>query len=336
MATVSTPSSAIKFGRSYQMLVTGRSSTPAFPSVVEVNFPLTLSFSITHNIFAAANVADFSIYNLSADNRSEIFFNQFLKTQAYPVQLRAGYISQSPLGLSGDAGSLPLIFDGFSNVAYTERSGVDLITRINAIDNGDLTSGKPAAVFVNGNGNASAGTPWAVMVSRVMSCLGNGIQPGIVSVTPAPPAVGIRGRKFDGSVWEALVSLAAEATSQGGKVYIENGVCNMIGQIDTVSTNVLGTLQASTGLLGIPRYTGATIECSCVFEPALKIGALINLNSAEIQEQSNATFNTAQVANGLCKIVAYTHRGTISGVQSGDAISEITLMKLDTPVGAGS
>lgn len=336
---ITTPSSSVKFGRAYQMRITGRSSTRKSPSIVEVDFPLTLAFSVTHEQFSNGAAGDFSLYNLSADNRSEIFFNTTIKTQQYPIELRAGYISQSPLGLLGDSNGLPLIFKGFANVAYTERTGVDLVTKINAIDNGDQTTGQPA-VSVPQNFYISPGTPWVDMVRQVMQCLaGVGISIGTVSVTPPPPPVGIRGRVFNGSAWKVLERLADEATSMGARFFVEKGVCNMIGQKDSVAANVLGTLQASTGLLGIPRYTGATIQCSCIFEPALRIGALINLNSSELQEQGNATFNTAtsaSTANGLCKITAYTHHGTISGVQSGDCISDITLMKVDTPVGAGT
>lgn len=315
----------MKFGRSYHMTVTGRTSVPGRPVEISVNFPLTLEFNITHNIFAAANTADFSIYNLSAGNRSEISFNQFLKSQPYPIKLRAGYISQNQLGLAGTPDSLPLIFDGFSNIAYTERSGGDLITRINAFDNGDITTGKPAAVFPK-NFSIAPSTTFPDMVRQVMSALRPNVAPGNVLVTPVPDPVGSRGRSFTGTVWTALLDLAREAA--GAKVYIENGVCNMLGQNDTLGGNNLGVLQASTGLIGIPRYTGANILVSCVFEPSLTIGKTLELNGTFL---NNGTGPSAP-----CKIVAYTHRGTISGVESGDAVSDITLMSVNTPLGVNS
>lgn len=302
------------------MSVTGKSNIP-----ITIEFPTTLEFSITHNIFASANVADFSLYGLSATNRSEISFNQFLKPQPYPVILRAGYISQQPSGLTNSLSSLPVIFNGFANVAYTERGGPDLVTRINALDNGDITSGQPAGFFGPTNSyTAPVGTPFNTMVLEVMKRLTGGVKPGSVIVNPVPDPVTGKPRTFSGNVWAALQQLAEEAA--GAHVYIENGVCNMLGQNDTQPVaNSLGILQSSTGLLGIPKYTGATILCSCIFEPSLVIGAQITLNSQ---------FNP--IANGACKIVAYTHHGTISGVESGQLYSDITLMQLATPLGAAS
>ena len=315
----------VKFGRSYRMTVAGRSSTPSAPINIEINFPLTLEFTITHNIFASANTANFSMYNLSVDHRSEITFNQFLKARPYPVTLLAGYISEQPKGLYSDPAFLPTVFDGFANVAYTERVGSDLITRINAIDNGDLTTGK-AAGFFSGSGpdsyTAKPGTDFVTMVKAVMGHLTGGVKPGEVRIDARqlPPPLP-KERPFTGNVWQALQDLAREANF--AHVYIENGVCNMLGQDDVLlETGSMGILRSETGLLGVPRYTGNTIMVSSIFEPTLKIGARIELKS-EFNED----------ANGMCKIVAYTHRGTMSGVSSREAISEITLMKLDTPLG---
>lgn len=322
----------MKFGRSYLMTVTGK--TPGLPPIT-IGFPTTLELNITHNIFSASNVADFSLYNLSTSNRSEISFNQFLKPQPYPVILRAGYISQQG-GLIGSPASLPIVFNGYANIAYSERNGSDLVTRINAFDNGDIASNLPPVYFNASNSyTAPKGTLFVDMVTQVMSRLiPNGIRPGSIIVDPSQlPGPLLARRTFNGRVWTQLEQLASEiGKGSGGKVYIENGICNMLGQKDTIpSISSLGTLSSSTGLLGIPKYTGATILCSCIFEPSLIIGAIINLDSS-----SFAPSNNLGSPNGPCKVVAYTHRGVISGVQSGELISDITLMQISTPLGATS
>lgn len=309
----------MKFGRSYQMTVTGKSNTE-----IVFGLPLTLDFNVTHNIFAEANVGDFSIYNLKSSSRSEIQFNQFIKAQQYRVTLRAGYISQTSSGLLGYPASLPVIFTGYSNVAFTERSGPDLITRLNAFDNGDITTSTPATQFPL-NASIPPNTSFESAVTQVMSyLLPAKIGTGFVKVTPEPAPIGPRGMALQGTVWTKLQSMAREAA--GAKVFIENGVVNMLGQNDTLGGNNLGILRSSTGLLNIPKYTGYTITCSSIFEPALAIGKTVVLDSSDAPTE----------ANGLCKIVAYTHRGTISGVQSGDAISDITLMSATTPLGVNS
>lgn len=304
----------MKFGRSYQMTVVGLSG-----NLISINFPLTLEFNITHHQFAQSNVADFSIYNLSSTKRSDIACNQFIKLQPRQVILRAGYASQNTLGQLGDPNSLPVIFNGYLNVAYTERSGSNLITRINAFDHGDTSSSKPATIFPN-NFSIPANTSFEQMVLQVMGCLrGSGINPGAVQVSNPPPPI-TRPRPFSGPVYETLVQLSLEAP--GTRVFVEQGVCNMVGYNDSLGGNNLGTLTSETGLLGIPKYTGATILASCVFEPALAINKTINLDS---------TF--APLVNGPCKIIGYTHSGTISGSKSGDAISDIEMQSLNTIAG---
>lgn len=328
----------MKFGRSYLMTLTGKSGRE-----IAISFPTTMTFDITHNIFAAANVANFSFFNLSASNRSEISFNQFLKAQPYPMTLRAGYISQVSAGLNGVPAALPIIFKGFANVAYTEKNGSDLVTRINAFDNGDIASDLPSIYFNEANAyTAPQGTLFVDMVQAVMERLKpNGVEPGkiIIAASQLPGPVGglpplLLGppRVFNGRVWKNLEQLASEA--KGAHVYIENGKCNMIGQNDTIpGESSLGTIKSETGLLGIPKYTGATILCSCIFEPSLIIGAPIQLDSTTFRGSGSSP---AQAPNGPCKIVAYTHRGTISGVESGELVSDITLMQLSTPLGAAS
>jgi hypothetical protein len=324
---------ATKFGRTYQLQVDGLSSTPTVPYPITVGFPITLELNVVHNIFAAANTGDFSLYNLSSTNISQIAFSTYLKAQPYRIQLRAGYLSQQP-GITGSPSSLPVVFNGFVDVAFTERSGPNLITRINAFDNGDITSDNHSICFGPTNSyTATAGTLFPAMVQDVMRRLTpNGISVGQVILNtaqiagkPAMTSVVTKDRNFaTGRVWEALENLAAEAGT-GTYVYIENGVVNMLGPKDILpAPNSLGVLQSSTGLLNIPKYTDSTILCSMIFEPSLTIGAQIELNS---------TYNTR--VNGLCKIVAYTHHGTISGVQSDSLYTDVTLQKLSTALGQG-
>lgn len=304
----------MKFGRSYWLSATGLGGRE-----VTASFPLTLDLATAHSVNAESNVGDFSLYNLGAGQRAVLAINQFSKVQPYPITVRAGYISQNQLGLSGSPLSLPIIFDGFIRVAYTEKAGSDLITRINALDDADLCNSDGSAVFP-ANYSIPAGTPFNVMVSQIMSLLKPLIQPGNVTISPMPPAVSSRGsRPFSGRVWNALVELANEV--HGTQVYIQHGVVYMITQNNTTGPNNLGTLQSSTGLLGIPKIVVPNILCSCVFEPSITVGALINLKS-----------KYTPTINGPCKIVGYNHVGRISGVESGNLITELTLQSIDAPL----
>lgn len=309
---------SVKFLRSFQMKVTGRSGVELF-----INYPLTLTFDITNHIFSAANSAQFSLYNLSERNRSEILVDaQLKKIGGFPITLNAGYQTQYPqagtqlAAISKTSTPLPTIFNGFVNVAYTERNGPDLITRIDAMDLGDVGTSDPSAVFPS-TFKVAKGTSFVNKILSMMRLLKH-VKPGVVVVTPAQPAA-TGNEVYVGRVWTYLQDIAAGV---GGNVFVENGVCNMLGQNDVVpGVNNLGELTSDTGLLNIPRYTGHTVTCSCVFEPALAIGKQISLKS-----------QYAGAPNGPYKIVQYSHKGTISGSVSGDAVSDITLISLPSPV----
>lgn len=358
---------AIKFGRAYQLMVLGNNSTPGNPQPVYLNFPLTLDFDVTHHLFAQANEANFSIYGLSAANRNLIQFNSFLKPQPYAVTLSAGYVSQLTGGYQGNLSSLPVVFSGYANVAYTERSGPNLITRINAFDSGDVTNGRPAGYVAAGPLPASApsvapldyylggflvppprspsgslgyaaqpGTPFDEVALTLMGYLDpvfGTVSPGVVKITPFPPSPvpGPRPRVFNGSAWDQLQVLASEA--YGAHVYIENGVCNMLGQNDTLGTAALPILNASSGLLGVVMYDGYNATVRTIFEPSYRIGCELVLQS-QFTNLGSGSADTGY--SGTFKIVAYRHYGRISGVDSGDCFTDLTLLKTNTPQGNAS
>lgn len=308
----------MKLGRKYQMMVTGRSGSPIY-----LEYPLTVEFEITHHTFAAGNHANFSLYNLSKKHREDLLIDQWFKGRPYPITFNAGYESQQPQSAArvtntttAVQSTLPQIFNGFVNIAYTERVGSDLITRINALDNGNVTSDQPSAVFPP-NFVIAANTPFSTAVRSMMALL-VGVKPGVVVVTPLPKPPASRPWSPTGKVWEVLQTLAPK----GGDVFIEDGVCHMLGQNDVLpGVNNLGTLRSDTGLLNIPKYMGYTVECSCIFEPALKIGKYIDLRS-----------DFSPVVNKRYKIHKFTHSGVISGSLSGNATSNISLNALPSPV----
>lgn len=310
----------IKFDRNYRMMVTGRSGNSIY-----LEYPLTLEFDVTSHIFAAGNKAEFSIYGLNKKNRDDLLIDQWLKIRdGYPIILNAGYRSQQPNGGAAVVGDstyqtspLPEIFNGFINVAYTERLGSELVTRIDAIDNGNVTSNSPSASFPS-NFVIAANTPFVSVIKAMMGLLVN-VRVGAVVVTPTPRPPVTRNWTPTGKVWDALQTM----TPPGANVFIFNGVCHMLGENDVIpGANNVGTLNAETGLLNIPKYMGNSVVCQCVFEPALAIGKYVNLESE---------FSPSMT--GRYKIIQFTHSGTISGAVSGTpATSTITLQKLPAPV----
>lgn len=309
----------MKFGRSYYMSVTGLDGVDIVASL-----PLTMEFTSQHTQNAEANVGNFSIYNLSKNDRSALVINSWSKgsgpenAQFFPITVRAGYISETG-GLKGSPQSLPIVFDGYIREAFTEKSGSDIITRINALDNGELCTGQGSAVFPE-SFRIPSNTPFVQMVRMVMGQMGILVHTGKIIINPVPPSVGPRGRNFTGSVWVALQTLALEVG--GTDVFIQHGVVNMITQNDVVGLNNLAVLDSTTGLLDVPKIIVPNIVCTMIFEPNVTLGTLINLKS---------TYNPT--ASGPCKIVGYKHSGVISAVQSGNLTTELTLQYTKSAVG---
>lgn len=294
------------------MMATGKSGIPVY-----IRYPLTLEFEISSHYFAAGNKAEFTIFNLNKGNRDALLIDYWMKTlDGFPITLNAGYRSQQStqlvVGDTPNQSSLPQIFSGFINEAYTTRVGSDLLTRIDAVDNGNIASELPPADFPP-TFSVAANEPFADMVKRMMALLVN-VKVGEVLVTPARKPYVTKAWTPVGKVWDVLQTV----TPPGANLFIFNGTCHMLGQNDTLPVeNGLRELSVETGLLNIPKYTGNGVVCTCIFEPTLAIGREINLKS----EHSKAM-------NGKYKIVQYDHSGTISGATSGDATSTITLQRV--------
>lgn len=316
----------IKFSPSYQLSLTPNHATvPVGPQLpILINFPSTIDIHIEHTLEAASNVCELSVHGLSATHRRQITYNLPVAPALFPLTLRAGYVSQLALGVYAPASSLPVIFSGFGRIAYTERVGCDLVTRINALDNGNVATATQNRAFLDGSPensySAPVGSTFQGIARSLMSLLRPGIQEGQIVIEDAVCPGPIKGkpRVFTGDVWEALKKFAEEA---GAKVFVENGVCHMLSQNSVLrGPSALPEISSATGLLDVPRFTDQNVECLCVFEPRLVMGTLVNLKSS-----------VTPWINGKYKVIQYTHAGTISGSQASTMTTKVNLQKLDQP-----
>lgn len=285
----------MKFGRIYTLNVQGQN----LPHTL--SFPLTVSFDIERHTFSMANTAKFSITGLSLSSRKDILFDQILKPKFYELKFNAGYRSQTEFP--------PLIFKGNVSLAYTTRSGPELVTHIEALDGGfgiDNCEINPPQVVPS---------PWKFIptMKKVMSLLPN-VDVGQIILDPLHPIPdGTRPLPLSGLAWDILQTY----TPKKGDLFIDNGVVHMLAQNSTISgTSGLPELSSSTGLLNIPIKHGYTVECQSLFEPNFRIGQFITLKSSLASEW----------VNGQYKIIGLHHYGTIGGVDSGDCFTDLTLL----------
>lgn len=287
----------MKFGRTYELRISGKNAEHTF------RFPTTLKFDIERNIFSSVNEGKFTIVNVNDAARKDIYLDRSLGYAEYlPVQLSAGYVSQP---------TVPIIFRGNVKVAYSERQGSDILTQISAFDGG----------FAVANGFASFTRPkgwnFVQVVTDIIKTMPH-VSPGTIT----PQVVdNTRNKVINGASWAQLQAMAAPT---GAQLFIDNEVVNLLSQKGAITDQSgIPTIQSSTGLLNIPRKIGNNILVTMILEPRIRIGNIVQLNSL---------LNSS--VNGQYKIIGFHHYGTISGVDSGEAFTDLTLLDQKAPVNA--
>lgn len=279
----------VKFGRIYELKVQGQELGEHL-----IKFPLTCKFSVERKNFAMSNTAQFSIYGLSLSSRKDIYYDSYFKKALVPISFKAGYSSQS---------NIPLIFSGNVKLAYTTREGPELVTHIDALDGGFGVDTSTIAQTID------PGWLFTPTIKRVMGKLA-GVKVGQVLVGKEPEP-GKSSVTFNGKVWDEL----QKYVPANGSLFIDNGVVNMLGQNITLPAPGIKELSSETGLLNIPKKYGYQVDCQCLFEPNFVIGQFVKLVST-----------LAPWVNGDYKVIGLHHSGTISGVESGDARTDISLL----------
>ena len=281
-----------KFGRNYLLLVEKTNG-----ETLEIQPPFTVEFDIHRNSFSSANVCSIRIYNLSPNNRNQITKDQFDTLDNRTIEFRAGY---------GD--NLSIAFKGMITQAWSVREGTNFITQIESYDGG--------FAYLNAVTDAQfpAGTPNDSIIDTFAADLEKyGVSKGVIAqIGDTIP----RGNAYSGSTTEIM----REYTN--GSFYIDNSKCNVIGEDQCIDGSI-PVINSQSGLLGTPLKENQYITFEMIFEPGLKIGQLI-----EIQSEGATRFN------GTHKVVWLKHTGMISDAVCGNAITSVGVLSGSfTPVG---
>lgn len=204
-----------------------------------------------------------------------------------PIILQAGYGS-----------NLATIFSGSITSAWSVREGTNFVTTIECFDGG--------YAFNNGETNETfpAGTPIKTVLTTVAGNLPNVSLGAIGNYTGSlDRGIGVSGNSMD---------ILRELT--GGGVFIDNSKVNCLGDNECLPANGIAVIDDSSGLLGTPLREQTILTFDMLFEPKLVCGQQVFLNSS-----------TAGNFNGINKVTAVSHRGTISGAVCGDAITSVQM-----------
>lgn len=272
-----------KFFRNYLVQIEVRGG-----GVITVGLPYSIDFDITRNTLSSANVCQVRLRNLAPDTRDLIRWNQSDYGNPRTIRLFAGY--------GEDITNLGEIFSGTYNAAWSVREGVDFITQIECYDGG--------FAFANGDTNIQfpAGTPLREQIRAIMAKGLPGVTPGAVGLYP-----GFSGRRcsYVGNTADILSGLT------GNGFFIDRGQAHALATNEFIaSQEPIFEINAATGLLNTPTREVTIARFEMIFEPRLNVGYLVRISSA-----------TESSFNGVFKITAVKHRGTISPVVCGEVIT---------------
>lgn len=302
----------VKFGRTYSMQIQRSPGVSAsslaslnfavsasLPNAIVVDYPLTLELHVERSTLSSCNVGHFVVFNLSEDTRRQIFKDRFQTdlSSTRQILLYAGYQSQLVKGAT-----LPLIFSGQIRWAYSYRRKQDWITEIEAFDAGDS--------ILNGQAAISQPAGWNVRYV-IRSLLGSipGIRVGAIGDVGS--SQNSRGLALSGNAWEAIKQIAP-----GAEAFIDNGVANVLAKNEYISTaGEVFVISSQTGLLETPRKYEDRIDVKILFEPRMRVGMLVKIQSEETYY------------NGLFSVKGVNHSGVISGAVAGQLYTTLSVWR---------
>lgn len=282
-----------KYNRNYVLLVQKKDFT-----TLKIQLPFTVEFDIHRNSLSSANTCSIRIYNLNPNNRAQIRKDQFDFGDLRTIAFAAGY---------GD--KLSLAFQGNISQAWSVREGNNMITQIECYDGG--------YAYVNAitNEQFPGDTNQSSIIDSLASSL-PGVTKGAIGSYPGQIS---RGNSYSGPTTDILKDLT------GGGFFIDNSKAHCLNDNECLAGDI-PLINAKSGLLGTPVKEQTYINFDVLFEPSLKVGQLIQLES-----------QTADHFNGKHKVLSIKHRGMISEAVCGTAITSVGLLPgTFVPVSEGS
>lgn len=283
-----------KFLRNYFLTVQSTTENfVSFPFVPEqtiiITPPFTMEFDILRKSLGSIGTASIRVYNLSEVTRNHILKDQFDYGNFKRVTLRAGY---------GDGPNWPVVFTGNISKAWSVREKNNFITQMEVYDGGFL--------FQNGkfSGNYKAGTPTQVIVEDIIrSARAYGVERGAVASFPGTIK---SAAVYNGNQMEVLSQVIP------GNFFVDNGRLNCINRKDYIPNPEITVINSASGLLGTPVREQTYLNFSIIFEPKLKVGQQVRLESV-----TEKNYNTNY------KVFSVQHKGIISDAVCGDAVTNV-------------
>ncbi|HDR1207795.1 TPA: hypothetical protein QB282_001436 [Pasteurella multocida] len=263
-----------QFGRQWKVELSNDNET----LIIE---QLRVSFEIDKTINEKPNPAKISIWNL---NRTHI--NQALSQSFKKLTLLVGYHE------------LRTIYSGDINKIKVRRDGLDFILDIECSD------GFKAYTESRVSSTLKKGATDEQIIKEIQKTMPQ-VNESTVDIPNKRQLP--RGRVMNGDSREVLNRIARNNNADWS---IQDGSLVFLPKDKVLNDDVI-LLSQETGMLGMPEQTDDGLELSCLLNPALQIGGLVNVKSI------------LEYFNGEYKIVKLSHSGDGLG---GDWASKLTVI----------
>lgn len=252
--------------------------------LIVITMPFTIQFTLQRNTMSSLNGLHIDIYNLGKSTRDRIFQDRYV-VRNRTITFEAGYET------------LSLIFHGNIFQASSAREGVNIVTRIEALD------GSYPVFTTNTFETISKGKTLRdvlLFLSGQFPDLQVGAVGNYDEVLQRPVAL-------NGNTYDLLKKYSAnQVFVDNGKVYVLKNSETVQGEIPKITTE--------TGLLETPRREDGFLTVTTIFEPRVAIGQQVELESKILP-----------VYNGQYKVLGILHQGIISEAVGGRCQSIFSL-----------
>lgn len=263
-----------QFGRQWQLSLSNDSETLIIDR-------LRVAFEIDKTINEKPNPASFQIWNLNRDH-----INQLLSQSFKQLALSVGYQT------------LRQIYSGDITKVRIKRDGMDFILSIECAD------GHQAYTQSMSKTTLKSGASDEDILKSLQQTMPK-VQTGAIDVPNQRKLP--RGRVLNGDSREILNRIAKNNNADWS---IQDGSLVFLPH-DKVLNEEAVLLSQETGMIGAPGQTDDGLELTCLLNPALQIGGLVEVRSI------------LDYFNGQYKIVKLNHQGDGLG---GDWVSKITVV----------
>lgn len=280
----------MKFNRNYEFTITIPDTKTGLTQILNIRYPLTISFNIQKSATMKLNTAKFSLYNLKESTRKLLFQDRYDIPWKKTVEFKAGYLNQ-------DNHILYTLFKGNIIQSKTIKSGPDFITEIICQDGQFNIANALANVTMK---QGASGLDFIKNLASVTGLIIN--KTGDLGQYNFP-----NGLSLNGNMYDELQKV------YNNSIFVEDEMINVLDEYEVIANPIL-VINSKSGFKNIPYMEGRYVVVEMVFEPNAKVGILCKLES-----------QYEKIYNGLYKSVGVTHSGVISDRLNGDLTTTLQL-----------